>query len=322
MLPFRDKFNNDDPLANLEELLSLHTSDATVLLVLSNLLGLLTFWYANKIGLYFLAYSILFSVIVSCFYHLCQTSHECFQFTLADHVFLDHFTSHSMMGLFFLALFNVRTLCQILHKARVIKKYTCPPPCIKPLPHCPHSDLITLLVNEPPSPLIIPFESNVVDLCECGVAMDKHFTYNKVEENMIYDSWSAGSAIAILTITVVAVRAHPFSYAAFVIIFTCVVLAAYIKIALIEEGEPQNFIGRLSLPELIIGLILSFIGLTAYVLDSYFDYKDLHSIWHAAIYPAIMFLLAGTMRSVNGWFPLWVPCIYYIRDIYHGDLYE
>ena len=324
MLAFKDAFNNDDPLANPDELLALNTWYAAFFLVLGNLAGIFPFLYANRIGCYFLAYAILLSIIVSCFYHLCQTTHECFQFPLPKHVSVDHVTSTGMMGLLLLAIFNVRTVCQLLDHHRIIKTVF---PSLDsrstrsirpPLPCKPKKrsacEVIELLSQD------CVYERAVLDpdLCECGVEMGKHFTYDKIEENMIYDSWSAGSAITIYVITVMAVFAHPFSYAAFNIVIAACVIAGFIKIMLIEEGEPINFVGRLSLPELIIGLILTAIGLIAYVLDSYYEYMILHSIWHVAIYLAVMFFLAGTMRSVNGWIPLWKPCCYWVRVFCHG----
>lgn len=280
MLAFPDEFNNDNPLADMEVLTHLRTMRASIFLVIGNLAGLSPFWYCFYIRCFFLAYSILMSIVVSCFYHLCQTTHECFQTSLPTHVSMDHFTSTSMMGLVLLSFVNTKTICQkaVKRRRRAEKRGR--------------------------------HRGAPGTLCGCGV--EKHYHYlspdgKKKEENMIYDAWTAASALVVITVTVVAVYAHPYSYGAFVIVIGTTLNLMFIKIMLIDEGEPPNFHGRISLPELLISFNLSAIGLTAYVLDAYREYEILHSVWHVAIYPAIMFLLAGTTKSVEGWVPLWAP---------------
>lgn len=308
MLNFKNEFNNDDPLADIEALQALNTLGAALLLVLGNLAGIATFLYARLIGSYFLAYSILASVVVSFFYHLCQTTNECFQFPLTKWVATDHFTATVMMGLVLLTLFNVRTVCQLIHNRRVIRTVVEPSPCDdkkKKRREETACIVIDRLASEPVYEPVV-FEP---DLCECGQEMANHFAYGRVEENLIYDEWTSASAFVVITTVVVAVNAHPFSYAAFNIVIGVCVIAAYLYIIFLQEGEPKNFAGRISWPELIISVILSTIGLVAYVLDSYVEYMWLHSVWHVAIYLGIMFLLAGTMKSVNGWIPLYRPCM-------------
>lgn len=305
MLNFKNEFNNDDPLAKLEELQALKTVGAALLLVLGNLAGIATFLYARLIGSYFLSYSILASVVVSFFYHLCQTTNECFQFPLTKWVATDHFTATVMMGLVLLSIFNVRTVCQLIHKRRVIRTVE----EVEPVTPCARKAeaacvIIDQLSREPEYDRTV-FEP---DLCGCGQEMANHFAYGRVEENLIYDEWSSASAFVVVTTTVVAVNAHPFSYAAFNIVIGVCGIAAYLYVCLLQEGEPKNFEGRISWPELIISVVLSAIGLVAYVLDSYVEYMWLHSVWHVAIYLGLMFWLAGTMKSVNGWVPLYAPC--------------
>ena len=303
MLPNKNQFNNDDALANLEDLEALNTVGSALLLTLGNLAGIVTFMYARWIGSFFLAYSILLSVIVSFFYHLCQTTHECFQLPLTTWVSSDHFTATSMMGLLLLTLINVRTVCQLIHKRRIIRTVPQSNTTDAPIKRSACA-VIERIACEP---LYKRLAEEELDLCECGQEMSDHFGHTQIEENLIYDEWTSASVVAIYVITAVAVYAHPFSYAAFNIVIASCVIAGFFYILLINEGEPKNFVGRISWPELLISIILSLIGLIAYVLDSYVEYMWLHSLWHVAIYLGIMFLLAGTMKSVNGWFPL-VTC--------------
>jgi hypothetical protein len=254
---------------------------ASIFLTIGNLAGVLPFVYCLCVGLFFLAYSVLMSIIVSCYYHLCQTTHECFQTPLPIHVAMDHYTSTSMMGLVLLSFVNTKTLCHHARKRRERDE--------KSNHHLP---------------VAAPGAHN---LCGCGIEKHYHYAHGKQKENMIYDAWTAGSALVVHTVTMIAVYAHPYSYSAFLIVIAATLLLMFIKIVLIDEGEPPNFHGRISYPELIISAALSTIGLTAYVLDSYTEYEILHSVWHVAIYPAIMFLIAGTTKSVNGWIPLWSP---------------
>lgn len=289
MLAFHDEFNNDDPLSNTEMFNgSLNTPWAAVFLVLGNLAGLIPFVYHIKIGSYTLGWVTMVSLVVSFFYHLCQTSQECFLYTLLDWVANDHFTSTWYLATIFLSFLNVRTRQQYLHIERLFKPQPQQQQC-----HTATSGFLLV-------PSLPKRKEN-----EDDAPLKNRLTYHKLEENMIYDHWSAASFVVLTVITYLAVRAHPFSYAAFVIVMTSCVLAAFIKIMLIDEGEPENFRGRLSLPELLISIGLAIIGLVAYVLDAYVEYLVLHSVWHVAIYVATMFFEAGTKKSVNGWIPLW-----------------
>jgi len=303
MLAFKDAFNNEDPLSKPDELQSLFTLHAALPLVLGNLAGLWPTYISWRLGCYFQAAAILASVLVSAYlYHLCQTTHECFQYRFFDTVVLDHFTATVMLGIYLLNKVNVRTVCQIARSRHILRLW---PTAAKAFIGCDTAaqrcDMVTLVSECPRFHEVCRID---VDRCVCGHEMHKHFTYDEIGENTIYDSWSAASTFTIIVITVLAVVAHPFSYAAFTIVIASVILMWFIKIMLIEEGEPCNFYGRISWPELIVAIILALIGLTAYVIDSYAQYELLHSIWHVAIYLALGFDMVGTMKSVNGWRPI------------------
>lgn len=302
MLAFNDEFNNDDPLVDIKTIIALNTLHAAVLLVLGNLAGVWTTSIAARVGFYFLAAVILGSVIVSYFYHLCQTTHACFLFKLADWVAIDHFTSTSMLGVLLLHIVNARTTCQMIYSRTVLK--------IAPTVQVPldiecrpkNTCAIQTFISTPPSLY------TEINHCECGVPLYKHCKFKRIAENGIYDWWTASSTFAIIVITAIAVYAHPFSYAAFNIVIAAVVILWFFKIVLVDEGEPLNFIGRISWPELIIAIILGIIGLAAYVIDAFIEYEILHSLWHVAIYIAVGFFIIGTNKSVNGWSPLWRGC--------------
>lgn len=286
MLGFDNEFNNDDPFSNTEMFNgSLNTPQGAILLVLGNLAGLAPFLYNVAIGSYVLGWVDIVSLVVSFFYHLCQTSQECFLYVLFDWVANDHFTSTWFLATSFLSFINVRTRREYLHTERLLKRR--PYTCSDDGDGGEEDTLLTLTISKKTS--------------------EQPHHARKLEENMIYDHWSAASFIVITVITHLAVRAHPFSYAAFIIVFTSCILAAFIKIMLIDEGEPINFRGRFSVPELLISFVLIAIGVVAYVMDSYVEYLVLHSLWHVAIYIATMFYEAGTKKSVNGWIPLWRP---------------
>lgn len=287
MLDFGSEFNNDDPFANTEMFNgSLNTPQGAILLVLGNLAGLATFVYNVAIGSYTLGWVTIASLVVSFFYHLCQTSQECFLYVLFDWIANDHFTATWFLATSVLSFINVRTRREYIQSERLVKSLR-------------HYDTCGEEEDN---------QDSILTLTPSQKKLQKeHRHTHKVEENMLYDHWSVASFIVITVITHLAVRAHPFSYAAFVIVFTSCILAAFIKIMLIEEGEPVNFKGRFSLPELVISFFLNMIGLVAYVLDSYVEYLVLHSVWHVAIYLGTMFFEAGTKKSVNGWIPLWRP---------------
>lgn len=300
MIDFGDEFNNDDPLSNTEMFGgALNTPYAAVFLVLGNLAGIAPFVYHLKIGSYVVGWVAMISLVVSFFYHLCQTSMECFLYTILDWVANDHFTSTWYLATLLLSFFNVRTRCDYLSDGRLLTEA-----CVD---GSHRSTPLLLLVQASPTET----ESKKI------VPIRRQRRTHTLEENLIYDHWSAGSFTALTVITYLAVRAHPFSYAAFVIVITSCILAAFLKIMLLDEGEPTNFRGRFSLPELLISLALSIVGLVAYVLDSYVEYLVLHSLWHVAIYIATMFFEAGTKKSVNGWIPLWRPIKHWFQRHYY-----
>lgn len=293
MLDFGSEFNNDDPFANTEMFNgSLNTPQGAILLVLGNLAGLAPFVYNVAIGSYTLGWVTIASLVVSFFYHLCQTSQECFLYVLFDWISNDHFTATWFLATTVLSFINVRTRREYIKSERLIKSVRHYDTCGEEEEEEEEHNQDCVLVLTPSQKKLQKEHSHRV---------------HKVEENMLYDHWSVASFIVITVITHLAVRAHPFSYEAFVIVFTSCMLAAFIKIMLIEEGEPTNFKGRFSLPELVISFVLNVIGLVAYVLDSYVEYLVLHSVWHVAIYLGTMFFEAGTKKSVNGWIPLWRP---------------
>lgn len=303
MLAYNDAFNNEDPLANMAEIRALHTVRAALPLVLGNLVGIFPTVIAWKLGLYFLSTAFLDSWVVSAYlYHLCQTTHECFQFKLFDVVVLDHFTATVLLGLYLMHKVNVRTVCQVLHSRTIIsvvdkKKKQQQRNCLP--------DEINLVSGGP-----VRYENGILDVdrCECGHEMEAHFGHNAIGENGIYDAWSAFSSFTIIVVTVIAVIAHPFSYAAFNIVIATWLFLTYIYIALIWEGEPPNFYARISWAELLIGTVFAIMGLAAYVIDSYAEYELLHSLWHVFIYLYLGFDMIGSMKSVNGWRPLIKKC--------------
>lgn len=291
MLAGKNEFNNEDPLADLVAVLALYTVRAALLLVNSNWVGIFPTVIAIWLHCYFLAAALIASFIVSgFFYHLCQTTHECFQYKFIETVLADHFTATLLLGLFWVTKFNVRTACQVLHS-----RLNC---FVRPL-DC-NDDCVT------PSVVVVYQYAAVLDIdhCHCGYPRQTHFAYMDVGDNGIYDAWSAASSFAIVVITFLAVLAHPFSYAAFNIVMASCMIIAFYKVAWIEEGEPANFHGRISWPELLIGFGFAIAGLAAYVIDSYAEYEILHPIWHIAIYLYMGFDMIGTMKGVYGWRPL------------------
>ena len=307
MLTFKNALNNEDPLANKAELAALKSLEAALPLVLGNLAGIWTCLIAGRLGLWVGVGICVASWVISWYYHLCQTTDECFQFTLPDHVSIDHFTATSLLVMIPHYELNVLTVCQLIHERVVIKTS----PCVK-LPSAikeviarhgkKYCDTIVTVLEKIPS----TYQDGALDVprCGCGSPVEKHFKRLSIRENGFYDAWSSISGITLIVVVAIAVYAHPFSYAAFSISAACCLGMWFIKILLIEEGQPANFHGRISWPELIVSIILAGVGLTAYVMDSYVEYLILHSVWHVAIYLAMGFFLTGTMKSVNGWKPI------------------
>lgn len=288
MLNFASPLTNEDPYADADHYEGIGTWYWALLLVIGNTAGVPLLVITYKTGFYFL-FSIAFaSMIVSMFYHLCQTTNQCVGYILFQWVQSDHVTATALMAYFLFFFFVSRSTKQIL-KTREKNRIR------------GEDGLKAHRVNDPHYTLPkIPTSTD-----GGGGGGDTVHEIHFHEENMIYDAFSSSSVVAIFVFIVLQVIAHPFSYHAFINVLTFTLLLGLFKYAVIDECVPKNLKGRLSWPELIIGIFLALIGLTCYVLDSYTTYEVLHTLWHIFIYLALYFLFIGLIRNTPHFYSYW-----------------
>lgn len=141
---------SDDPLANLQELESLHNWGAVILLVVGNLFGLPAVIYAYRIHCFFMSVCILFSIIYSMLYHLCQTAHLCFFVPYVQWVIADHISAPFLAGILLLFVVNYRSRSQLTQHSAVSLQV------LRSLPEKPSVAVIGTKPVAEPSPMKEP----------------------------------------------------------------------------------------------------------------------------------------------------------------------
>jgi predicted membrane channel-forming protein YqfA (hemolysin III family) len=131
------------------------------------------------------------------------------------------------------------------------------------------------------------------------VGLDKSYYYTNIykEENSVYDAWSAAIVYLYLFVVVAATTAHPFSMQSFLIVIAFGMAVILMKIVVIDEGCPEPVLERLSIPDLVTGLVLVAVGLLFFVLDSWMLYQYFHSLWHFFSALGIYFYAAGITKN-------------------------
>ncbi len=311
MLNFASPLTNEDPYADADHYTEVSIWYWAVLLVLGNLAGIPLAVITYKTAFYFLSWIVISSMMVSWFYHLCQTTGECFGFTLFQWVMSDHVTATALMAYFLFFFFTSRSSKQIIRSHQrqqnnnnKRKKKT-------------SKDLGSYNLNSHTSRKHAVVDDSYKEIEDADkdheFSLDTVYEYRIHEENMIYDAFTSFGAVSIFVFIVLQVIVHPFSYHAFINVLTYTLLLGLFKYTVIDEGRPKNLKGRLSWPELLIGIFLALIGLTCYVLDSYVAYEILHTLWHVFIYLALYFLFIGLIFNTPYYYSYW-------EFIYDGTL--
>ncbi len=303
MLNFASPLTNEDIYAGADHYSEVGTWYWALGLILGNAAGIPLAVVTFKTAFYFLSAIVISSMVVSAYYHTCQTINECFTFVLFQWVESDHVTATSLMCYMIFFFFFSRSTAQIIksreqyliRSANGLKTYIRGTSIAVKLGKVIHEN--TSLVTYDEEDTDINGTSNIKEIMLHNIEFK--------EENMIYDAFSSFSAVFLFVYIVLQVIAHPFSYHAFINVLTVTLLVGLFKFAVIDECAPKNLKGRLSYPELIIGIILSLIGLTCYVLDSYTSYEILHTLWHVFIYLGGFFVFIGLIRNTPYFYSIW-----------------
>lgn len=118
MLSFNNPLSSDDPISNHIDLDTLNIWYAQIFLILSNLSYIPVSLYLCYLGYGVGGIIILFSALISYFYHQCQTTRFCPFYTLDTWTMVDHITA--TMDLAYLFLFTISVFCLVNEKYSTI----------------------------------------------------------------------------------------------------------------------------------------------------------------------------------------------------------
>lgn len=299
MLPFHDRLNSDNPVSDDINPEELHIWYVAFILIGSNFFGLPLLFYAHRNAFFVLSATTLGAVFVSVLYHTCQTTDVCFGFELSRLTQADHMTAPIFMVAIILFFINSRGTRQMVY-TRELRRAARPPPdaWVK------HARPLGALEGEVPEPWYD--ESFYLTDNEFGEAQDLKVYYNvgysKEEPNTLSNAWDVYSLFTLLFVVILSTLAHPFSMQAFIIVICFGLAIVFYKIVIIEEGVPVNMYQRVYLPDLVLGVVMLFISLVFYVLDSYVAYPYFHSLWHILSFLGGYYMTIGLSRNVEGWY--------------------
>lgn len=115
-------------------------------------------------------------------------------------------------------------------------------------------------------------------------------------ENTFHDTWGSSIAIAYFFIIVLSTLAYPYSSQNYIIALIFGLAALYLQLVVIDECQIRVTKDRLSLPDLIIGIVLFVIAGLCFFLDSWLYWLP-HSLWHAFVNVGLWFYFAGLTKN-------------------------
>lgn len=333
MLPFRNALTNDNPVSDAIDLASLQTWYYATLLIGSNLFGIPLILYGHKHYFFLIAVATFVAVTFSMAYHTCQTCGVCFGFSLATLTLADHISAPAFMLMLILFIIDTRSTRHVKAMLRVrAQEYAIfPAVTVSPTP---------VTVSVTPVPVVTLHQSSLnqrltrfIETSAYGrvmphplrfsspvsppppaprsemelVALDERRTYysagySHMEQNDLSNAWGIYIAYTSIFIAVIAALAHPFSMQAFVIAIVFGLCAVFFKQIVIDEGQTDDLEYRVSLPDLVFGVILIALCLLFYMLDVYWQYGITHTLWHVLSYLGAYFLVIGLSRHVDNWY--------------------
>lgn len=278
MLPFDNPLSNEDPVVKAAELQALRVWYAQLCLIFSNFF----FWppiiLAYKFGrralaaayiYFFLGASILVAMIISVFYHVCQTTGYCFLQNLVYWTIADHISAPSMMAMLILFIVNPVTTSRMIQMSETR---------LRRMIHSlrDHSG-----------------QQGLYDGDRLAAWHEEHHRKPKLKRDELTQAWSISITYVYIFVIILATMTHNFSMQAFIIAIAFGLVAVFFKLVILEEGNPRDLPERLSLPDLVVGIVLIGLSLVFFILDSYFIYWLMHSLWHALSGIGAAFYIAG-----------------------------
>lgn len=272
----QNPLTNEDPLSKSLELESLQYWPIALCLILSNFFGWPAFYVALRKKRWIVAASILIAIIWSIFYHICQSTTYCFTLNLTIWTMSDHISAPSMMAMLIILIVNPRILVYIN-------------------PLAPGSRF----QNNKQDNIILLEGRNEEEEEEKKKLINKTTQNEREVANTFYDAWMAVTTYCYLFLVILATFAHPFSMQNFIIVISFGLAVVFLKLLIIDECRPENLDERISLPDLIIGVILIGISLVFFVLDSWVLYWIFHSLWHIFSFVGVYFFIIGMTNDVE-----------------------
>lgn len=260
-----------------------------VLLVFSNL----TYWFpvvqAYRYGkrapdggyFYFFVGSVIFvAMLVSIFYHLCQTTGYCFLQTLTFWTISDHISAPVMMAMLILFIVTPLATYRALQlNERRMKR------------------LMRSLRDHSGDPS--PFSADAMARWREQQQRHRHLWHERATtRDQLTEAWTATVTYVYIFVVVLATLSHNFSIQSFLIALAFGLAAVFFKLVVLEEGDPRDLRERLSLPDLVVGVLLIAVGIVFFVLDSYVLYWLMHSLWHFFGGLGAGFYLAGLSAHI------------------------
>lgn len=283
MLNFENALTNEDPLNSGIDLAQLHWWLPTLALVFSNFAGWPAVAYLFGTGFYVTGSAVAVAIGFSVFYHLCQTTSYCFFLNLTIWTMLDHMSAPAMMAMLILFIVNPRTTAIIVEMyERRLKRL--------------RRDQLAMGTR---------WLGDLPD--QKGSNYTVYGARQYGESNELYDTWSATITYTYIFVVILATFAHPFSMQNFIIVIAFGLAAVFFKIVVIDEGNPRQIEKRVSVADLVAGVLLIAVSLVFFVLDSYVCYWFLHTLWHVLSFVGVYFFCAGLARNTPTFYsPSWL----------------
>jgi hypothetical protein len=261
MKDFNNQLSNDDPGGKISQLRG--TWYIAFALIASNLPYWFAIQYFYRVGLMTEMASVAVAMIFSLLYHTCQTTGLCDHLGLERWTVLDHISAASLLAVLAIATVNSHNIDRALEKLR-------------------------LLLEKPPPPRPYGYVEEAVVIPVGAYVEDVRRNYK----------WTNAITYTYLFVVILSTVCHPFSMQNNLIVLSVGMAIVFIKLTVIDNGDPESFLARISLPDLIVGLVLIAIALVYFVLDGYIYYWQFHSLWHAFSSVGIYFYAAGITKDL------------------------
>jgi hypothetical protein len=295
----------DEPISETLDPSQFQTWYYALFLVASNFFYLPIVIRAHKHGLWLVSALAFLAAAPSAWYHSCQTMGLCGAYDVRTMTVIDHFCSGCLWLASFLLIANYRSTLQMRNDLQRRREQ---------MAAAEHFDVSVASTSTSATLTFLPlgnnyetqtltrsqrsaFECEAVREVENSMAY-ANWGYGRREPNMLYDAWSVYSTIACIFVMFFCIVALPFSIQAFLLTGLFGLALVFFKVVIIDEGQPLNMYGRVSLPDLLLALLFLVAALICYALDSY-CYGVLHSLWHAVGGLGLYFFLIGLTWSLS-----------------------